>query len=111
MTILQNQSCDKTQKIKVEKKSHLRETKHLLTDADGSTNTRNPASKAKFAKKQTFFVRQFYTIYKQKFSNLRPLLSITFPQEFQKSKKFGHLTSGSWGKKTFKWSEQMKKNQ
>ena len=34
--------------------------------------------------------------------NLRPLLSITFPQGFQKSKKFGHWTSGSGGKKTFK---------
>ena len=37
-----------------------------------------------------------------KFTNLRPLLSITFPQEFQISKIFGHLTSGRGGKKTFK---------
>ena len=34
--------------------------------------------------------------------SLRPLLSITFPQGFQKSKKFGHWTSGNGGKKTFK---------
>ena len=53
-------------------------------------------------------VGQFYTIYEQKFSNLRPCLSITFPQGFSKSKKFLNLTSGSGGKKTFIQSEQMK---
>ena len=31
---------------------------------------------------------------------MRPLLSITYPQGFQKSKKFGHRTLGSEGKKT-----------
>ena len=60
-------------------------------------------------KNKLFFPRRYYTLYKQKFSNLRPLLSITFPREFLKSKKFGHGTSGSGGKKTFKRSEQMKK--
>ena len=45
--------------------------------------------KAKSAKKQTFFAR-------------RPLLSITFPQGFRISKKFGHPTLGSGAKKTFK---------
>ena len=54
-------------------------------------------------------MRQFYTIYEQKFSNLRPPLFITFPQRFQKSKKFEHWTSGSGGKKTFKCSKQMKR--
>ena len=39
---------------------------------------------------------------KQKCSNLRPLLSITFPQGFRRSKNFGHPTLGSGGKKTFK---------
>ena len=34
---------------------------------------------------------------------------ITFPQGFQKSKKLGHWTLASGGKKTFKRSEQMKK--
>ena len=33
---------------------------------------------------------------------MRPLLSITFPQGFQISKKFEHPTSGSGGKKTLK---------
>ena len=54
-------------------------------------------------KKNNFFVRQFYFLYKLKFSNVRPLLSITFPQGFQISKNFGYPTSGSGGKKTFKW--------
>ena len=40
---------------------------------------------------------------------MSPLLSITFPQRFRKSKKFGYLTLGSWGKNTCKQSEQMKK--
>ena len=48
-----------------------------------------------------------YTLYEQKLSNLRPLLSITFPQGFKKSKKFGHWNSRSGGKKTVKRSEQM----
>ena len=40
---------------------------------------------------------------------LRPLISITFPQGFRKSKLFGHGTLGSGGKKTFKQNKQMKK--
>ena len=60
--------------------------------------------------KNTYFFssspQQFYTLYEQKCSSLRPLLSITFPQGFQKSKKFGHWTLGSGGKKTFKRGEQ-----
>ena len=70
---------------------------------------KNLASKAKFAKK-LFFARQFYSQDKWKFSNLRQLLSLNCPQGFRKSKKFGHWTLGSSGKKTFKGSEQMKKN-
>ena len=49
-----------------------------------------------------FFARRFQTTFKQKCSNLRPLLCITFPQGFRISKNIGHLTSGSGGKKTFK---------
>ena len=33
-------------------------------------------------KNKQFLARQFYTLYEQKFSNMRPLLSITFPQGF-----------------------------
>ena len=85
--------------------------KNLSTDADSSTDTkkilhvRQNLPKKKKKKK----LRQFYTLYELKFSNLRPLLFITFPQEFWKSKKFGHWTMGNGGKKMFKRSEQMKK--
>ena len=51
---------------------------------------------------QFFFARRFLTIFEQKCSNLRPLLSITFPQGFRISKNIGHPTSGSGGTKTFK---------
>ena len=54
------------------------------------------------AQKLTFFAQQLYTLYQLKFSNLRQVLSITFPQKFWISKNFGHLTLGSGGKKTFK---------
>ena len=54
-------------------------------------------------------MRQFYTLYEQKFSNTRPLHSITISQGFGKFKFFGNWTLGSEGKKTFKQSEQMKK--
>ena len=49
-------------------------------------------------KNKLFFARRFQTTSKQKCSNVRPLLSITFPQG--KSIKFGHWTSRSEGKKT-----------
>ena len=52
-------------------------------------------------KKIFLFVWRFETTFKQKCSNLRPLLSITFPQGFRVSKYIGH--PGSGGKKTFKW--------
>ena len=32
------------------------------------------------SKIKLFFARQFYTLYEKKYSNLRPLLSISFPQ-------------------------------
>ena len=60
--------------------------------------------------KKLFPPRQVLTIFEQKFSNLRPLLSFTFPQEFQKYKKLGHWTLESWGKKMFKKSEKMIKS-
>ena len=56
-------------------------------------------------KKNLFLRRWFYTIYEQKFSNLRPFFSITFPPGFRKCYKFGHWTLGSGGKKTVKRSE------
>ena len=52
--------------------------------------------------KKTFFAQRFQTIFQQKCSNLRPLLSITFPQEFRISKNIGYPILGSGGKKAFK---------
>ena len=62
----------------------------------------NMFCKAKSAKKLFFFARRFQTASKQKCSNVRPLLSITSPQGFRISKNFGHPTSGSGSKNTFK---------
>ena len=74
---------------------------------------KNPFRKAKFADFFLFFFFSwlFYTLFEQKFSNWRPLLSTTFPQGFRISKKFGHWTLGKGGKNTFKTSEQMQKTQ
>ena len=43
----------------------------------------NMFCKAKSAKNKLFFVLRFQTIFKQKFSNLRPLLATTFSQGFR----------------------------
>ena len=48
----------------------------------------------------------FYTVFEQKIANLKPRLSITFPQVIRIFKKYGHWTLGSGGKKTVKRSEQ-----
>ena len=53
-------------------------------------------------KKTFFFVSRFETTSKQNCSNLRPLLSITFPQGFRITKNIGHWTLGNGDKKTFK---------
>ena len=86
------------------KKSRIRETKNFSTDADSSTNTKKILLVRQNSQKNYFFLcaQRFYTFYKQKFSNWRPLLSITFPQGFRISKNIGHPTSGSGGKKTVK---------
>ena len=92
------------------KKSRIRETKHLSTDADSSTDTKKILLVRQYSLKiKLVFARRFYTLYKQRYSNLRPLASISFSQGLRKFKKFGHWTSGNGGTKTFKWSEQRKK--
>ena len=65
----------------------------------------NGVNKCKKSLQNFFSPGRFDTLYEQKFSNLRPLLAITFPQGFRKSKKFGHWTSGSKRKKTVKQSK------
>ena len=76
-------------------KSRIRETKHLSTDADSSTDAIGGWTKAKSAKKKLFFARQYKTTSKQKCSSVRPLLSNTFPQGFRISKNIGYPTSRS----------------
>ena len=49
---------------------------------------KNPASKAKFSKQQTFFAWRFCTLYVQKISNPRPLLSISLPTDSNNLKCF-----------------------
>ena len=61
----------------------------------------------KQVKKNLFLPHRFYTIFKQKSSNLKQFLSNIFRQGFQISKKFGHWTLGNGSKKTVKQSEQM----
>ena len=60
----------------------------------------------KVARKKLFSSRQFYTLFEQKFSNLKPHLFITFPKGFRISKHFWHWILGSGGKRTFKRSRQ-----
>ena len=56
----------------------------------------------KSARKNFFLHGDFRPLPNKKCSNVRPLLSITVPQEFQISKNIEHPTSGSGGKKTVK---------
>ena len=60
-------------------------------------------------KKKKNCTRPFQTTSKQKCSNVRPLLSITFPQGFRIFKDIGHPTSGSGVKKTVKKDQKPKK--
>jgi hypothetical protein len=86
------------------------ETKHLSTDADSSTDTKKILLvRQNLPKNKLFCAAILHPFYEQKFYNLRPLLSITFPKGFRISKKFGHWTLGNGGKKTLKRSEQIKK--
>ena len=80
-------------------KSRIPETKHLLNNWDSNTDTKKILLVRQNLRKTNFFVRQFYTHYKEKFLNLKQLLSITFHPRFWKSKKIGHWTSGSGGQK------------
>ena len=57
--------------------------------------------------KNYLLLRRFYTLYDQKFSNLRQLHSITFPQGLRISKNFKHWTSRSRGKQIVKRSEKV----
>ena len=92
-------------------KIHIRETKHLWTDADSSTDTKQILLvKQNSLKIKLIFERQFYTPYEQNYLNLRPFLSISYHQGFRKSKKFGHWTFGSGGNKTCNFKPFLRQN-
>ena len=74
----------------------------------GAKRGLNRVYKWKEIHKKLFLPPQFCTLKEQKLSNLRLLLSITFPQGFPKSKQFGYWPSGSGGEKTVKRSEKVR---
>ena len=76
------------------------------TSGSGCKKCLNRVNKKKSITKK-ICPRDFTPLYELKFSNLRPLLSITFPQGFRISKKFGHWTLENGGKMTFKRNEKM----
>ena len=82
------------------KKSRIRKTKHLSTDADSSTDTkkillvRQNSSKKKMQDNFSPFMSQSIQIWAISFHY--------FSQRIPNLKNFGHLTSGSGGKNTFK---------
>ena len=84
------------------------------TSGSGGKKTVKKDQKPKKTEKseeKNFFLRRFETIFKQKFSYLRPLLSITFPQGFRISKNIGHPTLRSGGKQTVKKDRKPKKTE
>ena len=60
------------------------------------------------SQKIIFFATILHPLWAKVFKS-EPLHSITFPQGFRKSKMLWYWTLRSWGKNTFKQSEQMKK--
>ena len=69
------------------KKSCIREIKHFSTDADSSIDTKkNPASKAKFVKNLTFFVRQFTPFISKSIQIWDPFFSLVFPKDMENLK-------------------------
>ena len=76
---------------------YLKKIGHCTLERGGKKNLNRVNKWRKKICKKLFPSRQFYTLYKQQFLNLRPLLSITF----------GHWTWGSAGKKTAKQSEKV----
>ena len=67
----------------------------------GAKRPLNGTSKVKKVREKNLkkIAQRFLTIFKQKCSNMRQLLYITFPQGFRISKSIGHPTLGSGGKK------------
>ena len=65
-----------------QQKFRKRETKHLSTNADSCTDTKNnPASKAKFLENLTFFARQFYTLMWKSIQIWQHFFQYVFPND------------------------------
>ena len=72
--------------------------KNSINWSENHKYQKNMLSKAKFSKKNYFFAAILHSL-SVNFSNLRPFLSITFCQGLWISKMFGHLISGTGGKR------------
>ena len=83
------------------KKSLIRETKNLLTDADSSHNTKkNPAFKAQFAKKLTFFCAAIlHPLWAKVFKPETTPFHYFSPKILTSKKKVRALDFGKWGQK------------
>ena len=69
------------------KKSRIRETKHLSTDADSSTDAIGGWTKAKSAKKKTFFLRgDFRPLRNKNFQMLDHFFPLLFPKDSESLK-------------------------
>ena len=96
--ILFTEKCPKTESTKKILHS-IRETKNLSTDVDSSTHTKKTLPvRQSLPKKLTFFAQRFFTLYGQKFSNPRPLLTIFAPRILN-IKIFWTLNFRKWGKR------------
>ena len=92
------------------KKSRIRKTKNLSTDADSSTDTKKFLLVRQNLAKTNFFCAAILHPLWAKFSDLRPFLSILFPKGFRKSKKFRHFTLGKGDKRHLNRVNKWKKN-
>ena len=86
------------------KKSRIRETKHLSTNADSSTDAIGGWTKAKSAIIfiYLFFCGDFRPLPNKNIQMLDHFFPSLFSQGLQISKNIGHRTLGSGGKKTVK---------
>ena len=81
------------------KKSRIRETKHLSTDADSSTDAIGGWTKAKSATKKNFFLRgDFWPLPNKNVQMLDHFFSLLFPKDFE-SLKYWTYDFGKWGQK------------
>ena len=81
-----------------EKKSRIRETKHLSTDADSSTDAIGGWTKAKSAKKNFFLRGNFRPLSNKNVQMLDHFFPLLFPKDSE-SLKYWTSDFGKWGQK------------